>query len=144
MRRLRQAGNQPPCTTFGWACWQPADEGAHHCRWDVVLCDSEGHIVRIALAGHPDSAKAASTAPDLTTGPSAGAARDGGNSSAGSGGSSAAAAAPAAGSGPHGLLLPELARLQRLRSLIFEHCNLAGSLIPAEWGQPGAFPALTR
>ena len=42
-----------------------------------------------------------------------------------------------------GLLLPELAQLQHLSDLLLEVPATEWGL-PAEWGQPGAFPSLQR
>ena len=45
-----------------------------------------------------------------------------------------------------GLLLPELALLERLEVLVLEHPQGRGwaAGMPVEWGQPGAFPRLQQ
>ena len=54
----------------------------------------------------------------------------------------AAGGGAGAGVGP---LLPELAQLQRLTTLVYgPDGHSIDAVIPVEWGQPGAFPRLNR
>lgn len=146
MRQFRAAavaskGHQPaPCPSAALLdSWQPAAD-LHHCLWAQVKCNEQQQVVNIdlALATLVAEHKAGATSPDSSSGSS--------GSGRGTSGSSGGSGNKAGGSmvANTGVLLPGLARLPALTHLEIEACDLSSSSIPAEWGQPGAFPALTE
>ena len=137
LRRAASAGPHPPCDAAEWAGWLPEGAGMHHCGWDKVMCDREGHVVRLTMSTAAKRKQRAGGSPSAE--PDAAAGTGGGNPSGDAG-----PAAPSEAGSPHGLLLPELARLPRLHTLTHELCSLVNSSLPAEWGLPGAFPALVK
>lgn len=144
MRRLRAAaahsqGGQPArCAALGrLAGWSPADD-IHHCRWALVSCDAQQRVTLINL-----SRAAPVPASDAAAASAAGRNAQLAGGSGGSSGDITAGNATGVTSGP-GLLLPGLARLPALQRLVIEVCDLSSSSLPREWGQPGAFPSLTR
>lgn len=110
--------------------WQ-ADNDAAHCTWEWVTCDRQGHVSSLMVDINGSGGAANSSG----TGAAAGAGRT--------------AVANSSGPAPPGPLLASLASLSRLQSLSIQpvgliHDPVPLAAIPAEWGHPGAFPALTR
>lgn len=117
---------------FGWQHGNPAV----HCEWEWVLCDGTGHVTSLTIA------MAASRAANATGGRDQATQEDGGGGGNATGASTRGSSQPA-------LLPPAMARLSRLETLFLQPQGagkepLALAAIPAEWGQPGAFPALKR
>ncbi|PRW45625.1 hypothetical protein C2E21_6054 [Chlorella sorokiniana] len=136
MRQLRAAavtaahGRPAPCATaIGMAGWR-AEDNIHHCRWARVACDERQRVKHIELG---KAAVVTAMSGAAVGSPSGGGGGGGGGGSVADGNTASLS-----------VLLPGLARLPELTRLVLEECDLSGSSIPSEWGQPGAFPSLTR
>ncbi|PRW45736.1 serine threonine- kinase receptor R831 [Chlorella sorokiniana] len=120
--------------------WNVNSSAALHCTWDLVMCNREGYVTSLTVDVRDGSGAAASSESSSSAG-------SGGN--AGSPQAGKVAETDRSSDPPPGPLLPALARLSQLKALVIEPVGTTDNpfplgVIPAEWGHPGAFPALTN